>query len=276
MPLRTELPAATRYLLPGVLAGIAAFVFSHLLIAPLIDHAVEYEGEREHAETELLGGAHEHGHELFSRAVQGNFGAAVGIAAFSIVMGVLFAITYTVVRAVLVRRGLRADPTGLALLVAASMFVAIALMPGLKYPANPPGVGLHDTAAARSSAFLAITLISVVSASVALAAGLAWSRRWGGGPASILAVSGYLTVVLTAMVLLPSFREVPGPLAGPNGLVLDGFPAEVLAEFRLYSLTTQALLWLAIGATFGWLVAQRKAAADRRLAADLEPAASPS
>ncbi len=46
--------------------------------------------------------------------------------------------------------------------------------------------------------------------------------------------------MLCAMVLLPSFHEVPGPLSGPDGLVLDGFPAEVLAEFRLYSLVNQA------------------------------------
>jgi Probable cobalt transporter subunit (CbtA) len=52
---------------------------------------------------------------------------------------------------------------------------------------------------------------------------------------------------------IPSFHEVRGPLAGRDGLVLDGFPAEVLAEFRLYSLMAQALMWLAIGATFGCL-----------------------
>lgn len=267
MPLRTEVPAATRYLLPGMVAGIACFAFSRLVIAPLIDRAVEYEAEREHAESHVLGGGHEHGHELFSRAVQENFGAAVGITGFSIVMGVLFAITYTVVRAVLARRALGPDPTGLALLIAAGMFVAIALMPGLKYPANPPGVGLDDTTAARSSAFVTITAISVVTASVALATGLALSRRWGGWPASFLAVGGYLAVVLSGMVLLPSFHEAPGPLAGPDGIVLDGFPAELLAEFRLYSLTAQALMWLAIGATFGCLVTQRKATADRSRAA---------
>jgi putative cobalt transporter subunit CbtA len=56
-------------------------------------------------------------------------------------------------------------------------------------------------------------------------------------------------VILIAMGLLPSFHEVPGPLTGPDGLVLDGFPAEVLAEFRVYSVTNQALMWLVIGAT---------------------------
>jgi predicted cobalt transporter CbtA len=235
-------------------------VFSHLLIEPLIDRAVGYEAEREHAEAQLLGGSHERGQELFSRAVQENIGAAIGITAFSIAMGVLFAVTYCVVRAVLARRGRRADPIGLALLVAAGMFVAIALMPGLKYPANPPGVGLHDTVAARSSAFLTITVISVVSASVALAAGLAWSRRWGGWPASLLALGGYLAVMLGAIVLLPNFHEVPGPVTGRDGLVLDGFPAEVLAEFRLYSLINQAVMWLLIGATFGYLAARHIAA----------------
>ncbi|HET6732573.1 CbtA family protein [Mycobacterium sp.] len=264
MPLRTELPAATRYLLPGIVAGIACFVFSRLMIAPLIDRAVEYEAEREHAESQLLGGGHEHGQELFSRAVQENFGAAVGVTGFSIVMGVLFAIIYTVVRAALAQRGLRPDSTGLAMLVAAGMFVAIALMPGLKYPANPPGVGLDDTTAARSSAFVTITVISVVAACVALATALALSRRWGGWPASFLAVGGYLFVVLGAMVLLPSFHEAPGPLAGPGGIVLGGFPAELLAEFRLHSLTAQAVMWLAIGTTFGCLVAS-----DRRLSREL-------
>jgi hypothetical protein len=244
--------------MPGVVAGIVGFAFSRLLIAPLTDRAVQYEAEREHAETQLLGGDH----ELFSRVVQENFGAAVGITGFGIAMGVLFAVAFAVVRAVLARRGFSADPTGLALLVAAGMFVAVALMPALKYPANPPGVGLHDTAAARSSAFLAITVISVVSASVALASAMILSRRWGGWPAALVAVGGYLAVTLGAMALLPGFHEVPGPLAGRDGLVLDGFPAEVLAEFRLYSLMAQALMWLIIGAVFGCVVAQRKTSAD--------------
>jgi hypothetical protein len=276
VPLTSESRSAVGYLVPGAVAGVVAYALSRVMIEPLIGAAVDYEGAREHAEAQLAGGDHDHGHELFTRAVQENVGAAVGVIAFGIAMGVLFAVAHTVIRGVLERRGFRPDPTGLALLLAAGMFVAIVLAPGLKYPANPPTVGLPDTIGVRSSAFLTMTAISVVAAGAALAAGLAWSRRWGSWRATAVAVGGYAVVILIAMVLLPSFHEVPGPLAGPDGLVLGGFPAEVLADFRLYSLTTQALLWLAIGATFGWLVAQRKAAVDRRRAADLEPAASPS
>lgn len=255
MPLRAELPSVVGYLVPGAVAGAAAFVFSRLMIAPLIGAAVDYESARGHAESHLVGGDHDHGHDLFTRSVQENFGAAVGIVGFGIVMGVLFAVAYAAMRAVLGLRGLGPDPTGLAVLLSAGMFLVIALMPSLKYPANPPGVGLEDTVQARSTAFLLITAISVVSAVAAVAAGLAWSRRWGIWPASALAVVGYFVVMLCAMVLLPSFHEVPGPLAGPDGLVLDGFPAEVLAEFRLYSLMNQAVMWLFIGATWACLTA---------------------
>jgi hypothetical protein len=57
------------------------------------------------------------------------------------------------------------------------------------------------------------------------------------------------------MAVLPSFHEVPGPLSGPDGLVLDGFPAEVLAEFRAYSLVNHALMWMVIAVTWAGLEA---------------------
>jgi Probable cobalt transporter subunit (CbtA) len=256
MSLTRELPPAVRYLVPGAVAGIVAFAFSRAMIEPLIGAAVDYEGAREHAEAQLAGGEHVHGHELFTRAVQENVGAAVGVVVFGIVMGALFAVAYTVIRAALERRGFLPDLTGLALLLSAGMFVAVVLMPSLKYPANPPTVGLEETVGVRSSSFLTMTVISVVGACVAVAVGLAWSRRWGTWRATALAVGGYAAVMVCAMVLLPSFHEVPGPLSGADGLVLSGFPAEVLAEFRLYSTVNQAVMWLIIGATWACLARQ--------------------
>jgi hypothetical protein len=253
MPLIREIPSAVRYLVPGAVAGIVSFVFSRWMIEPLIGAAVDYEGERAHAESQLAGGVHEHGHELFARAVQQNVGAAVGVVVFGVVMGVLFAVACAVIRGALERRGVTPDPTGLAMLLAAGMFVAIVLMPSLKYPANPPTVGLEDTVGARSSSFLALTVISIVVACLAVAAGVASSRRWGTWQAAAVAVGGYVAVMLCATLLLPSFHEVPGPLTGPDGLVLAGFPAEVLAEFRLYSLVNHALMWLVIGVSWACL-----------------------
>ncbi|EHB56403.1 hypothetical protein MycrhDRAFT_3597 [Mycolicibacterium rhodesiae JS60] len=272
MPLNAELPAAVRYLVPGVMGGVVSFVFSRMMIEPLISAAVDYEGEREHAEAQLTAGGHEHGHEhgheLFTRSVQENVGAAVGVIALAVAMGVLFVVAYTVIRTMLQRRGAAPDPTGLALLLSAGMFVAINLVPGLKYPANPPTVGLEETIGARSSAFLTITVISVVGACIAVAAGISWFRRWGSWRAAAAAVGGYLAVVLLAFVVLPSFHEVPGPLTGPDGVLVEGFPAQVLADFRVYSLLNQALMWGTIGATAAGLsaVAVRRATSSPALA----------
>lgn len=251
------LSAAVRYLVPGAVAGIVSFAFSRVMIEPLIGAAVDYERARQHPGAELGGGEHEH--ELFTRAVQENVGAAVGVVVFGIVMGVLFAVAYATLRTVLDRRGFAPDPAGLALLLSAGMFVAIVLMPSLKYPANPPAVRLDDTVAERSSSLLTIAVISVVAACVALAAALAWSRRWGIWPAGALAVGGYAAVMLCAMAVMPGFDEVPGLLTGPDGLVVDGFPAEVLADFRLYSLVNQALMWSITGVTSAWLAALSRA-----------------
>lgn len=255
MPLTADMPATLRYLLPGVVGGVVCFAFSRIMIEPLIGAAVDYEGAREHAEAHLTGGGHEHGHELFSRSVQENVGAAVGVIAFAVTMGVLFAVASTLIRTVLERRGGTPDPVGMALVLSAGMFAAAALVPGLKYPPNPPTVGLDETIGARSSAFLAITVVSVVSAGIAVAAGVAWSRRWGSWPATAAAVGGYLAVVLVAAAMLPSFGEVPGPLTGPDGMVIGGFPAQLLADFRIYSYLNQAMMWLTIGATSALLSA---------------------
>jgi hypothetical protein len=247
------LPAFVRYLVPGAVAGLVCFGFSRVTIEPLIGTAVDYEGSREHAEAQLTGGDHDHAHELFSRSVQENIGAAVGVIAFAVAMGVLFAIAYTVIRNAFERRGATTDPTSLALLLAAGMFTAINLVPGLKYPANPPTVGLEETIGARSSAFLTITVISVVAACAAVAAGTVWARRWGSWRATALVIGGYVAVMLIACAVLPGFHEVPGPIDGPDGILLDGFPAQVLAEFRVNSILNQALMWTTIGATWAWL-----------------------
>jgi hypothetical protein len=261
MPLTVEMPSAVRYLVPGAIAGVVSFAFSRLMIEPLIGAAVDYEGAREHAEAQLAGADHDHGHELFTRAVQENVGAAVGIVVFGVVMGVLYAVAHRVLSAALERRGRAPDPTGVAVGLAAVMFVAIAFVPGLKYPANPPTVGLDDTVAERSSTFLTMTVVSVVAACLAVAAALAWSRRWGMWRACGLATVGYAVAMLGAMAVLPGFHEVPGPVTGPDGILLDGFPAEVLADFRLYSVLNQALMWAVIGVMWASLAAwsRRKA-----------------
>jgi hypothetical protein len=62
--------------------------------------------------------------------------------------------------------------------------------------------------------------------------------------------------------------ETPLPLRDGTGrIVFEGFPADVLATFRLYSVGAQLILWTAIGLVFAPI-------ADRVLSGD-RPAAAP-
>ncbi|OKH76945.1 hypothetical protein EB72_20220 [Mycobacterium sp. SWH-M1] len=218
----------------GFAAGIVSFAFARWQLAPLITAAVDYEEQRSH-DAEALGGAHAHEHEVFSRAVQENVGSAVGTVAFGVIMGALFAVALAMVLASL--RGRHASLSLVAASTAAAGFVSVAVVPFLAYPANPPGVGLSETAGDRTTAYLLMVAASLATAAAAVIVGLRLAQRIGGASAAAASLAGYLTVVTAVALALPAFREVP-----------PEFPAELLADFRLSSLVGQALMWATLGA----------------------------
>jgi hypothetical protein len=64
----------------------------------------------------------------------------------------------------------------------------------------------------------------------------------GGWNATLSAAVGYLVVVSVAPLLLPAVDEVP-----------EGFPADLLWQFRIVSLGIQLIMWTSIGLLFGGL-----------------------
>ena len=234
----------------GLVAGLASFAYARLEVSPLIDQAIDYEEDRSHAEAALTG-EHGHGHEVFTRALQENVGAGVGTLVFGLVMGALFAVAFSVLMAVLRRRAMPVDARAAAALLAVAAFVSTTVIPSLAYPPNPPGVGVEDTIGDRTTAYLVIVVVSVVLAATAASAALHLTPRLGGWQSGIAATAGYLAATAAAAALMPSFHEVPGPMAGLDGeTVFPGFPAEVLSDFRIDSLLTQAILWSVIAAGF--------------------------
>ncbi|TRW77265.1 CbtA family protein [Mycolicibacterium sp. 018/SC-01/001] len=238
----------------GFAAGLATFVFARWQLAPSIAEAVAYEEERSHAEAALTG-AHGHEHEVFSRAVQENIGSAVGTVTFGVIMGALFAVALTLVMAAVARHRRQVNPAGVAAATAAAAFACVAVVPFLAYPANPPGVGLTETAADRTVTYLIVLAASVAAASAALAAGLRLTPRFGAAGATAASIGGYIAVMTAIVLVLPAFHEVPGPLLDNAGAVaFPGFPADLLADFRLSSLLGQALLWTTMGAVIAVLL----------------------
>src|SRR6185436_525177 len=130
-----------RGILAGAVGGVLAVLFARILAEPQIQAAIDYESGRDEAQEALDKAAglavSEHGHDIFSRAIQANLGIGVGMIALGIALGALFAVAY----AICLGRVGGVRPRQLALLVAAGAFVAVYLVPFLKYPANPPAVG---------------------------------------------------------------------------------------------------------------------------------------
>jgi hypothetical protein len=107
-------------------------------------------------------------------------------------------------------------------------------------------------------------LSSVLFLALAVWLGQRLKPRFGSWNASLLAAAAFLVAIGVAMALLPSLGELAGnqqfgnlttetppPLTDKNGVIVyPGFPADVLFNFRLYSVAAQVVLWSAIGLLF--------------------------
>lgn len=237
-----------RGLLAGAVGAVLAFVFARLCAEPVIGRAIAFEDGR--ADAENAHGVHEHGAELFSRGVQSSAGLGFGVLIFGVAMGALFSVLFCVIAAR--ARGVGAQ--ALSLLLAAAAFVAVCLVPFVKYPPNPPAVGQADSIGARTGWYLAMVLASVALAIAAVWVARGLTARFGAWNGRLLAAGAYVAAVALVTVLLPDVDETPGPLRDASGAIsYPGFPADVLYEFRLLSLATQLVLWVTIGVVFASL-----------------------
>jgi hypothetical protein len=240
-----------RGLLAGAVGGMLAFLFARVFAEPQIQAAIDYEGGRDEAQEALEKVAGlavpEHGHDIFSRAIQANVGIGVGMIALGIALGALFAVAY----ALCLGRVGGVRPRQLALLVAAGAFLALYLVPFLKYPANPPAVGQEDTIGQRGSLYLIMVGCSVAFGVCAVWLGQRLRTRFGAWNATLLAGGAFVVAIGLIMALLPGINEVPRALTDPSGtIVFPGFPADTLASFRLYSVAAQVIFWATVALVF--------------------------
>jgi predicted cobalt transporter CbtA len=230
-----------RGLLLGLLAGLVAGGFAFAFGEPHVDSAIALEEAA--AAHEEPAAAHSHDEDaLVSRPGQ-KAGLFLATGLYGLAVGGVFALVYAGLRG---RVGPR-DGGALALVAAGMAFVAVILLPFLKYPANPPAVGDPETITGRTVLYLVMILVGLAATAIAVAT----ARRVTAGPWQRYgaAVAAFLVPVIAALALLPTVNEVP-----------DGFPAALLWEFRIASLGTQFVFWAVFGVLFGWAAARRPAA----------------
>jgi predicted cobalt transporter CbtA len=221
-----------RGMLVGVLAGFLACGFSMAFGEPLVDRAIAFE---EHL-AQQRGEAPEP--ELVSRGVQSTLGLLTGVVVYGAGLGGLFALVFACAYGRV--GGLR--PRTVAALVAGAAWVAVYLVPSLKYPANPPSVGAPETIGYRTGLYFFMVVLSVATMAFAVVLGRRLVPRLGDWNAALVAGATFIAMIAIIQALLPTIDEVP-----------TAFPAVLLWQFRLASLGAQMVLWGAIGLLFGAL-----------------------
>ncbi|MFC6088895.1 CbtA family protein [Saccharothrix lopnurensis] len=223
----------------GLLAGLVGLVVVEVPIRAAL--AVE-----EARPVEPGAGGHEHG-ELVGRGVQ-VFGGVLAAVIVGVAVGALFATAYAGSRRWFPDR----SPFSRAVWLGAAAFGAAALLPAVKYPANPPAVGDPETVGYRTVLYLAL-----IASGLLVAFGASWlASRLGHWSPPLRTTAVALAVVAAVVLVLLLFPAAPDAIP-------EDMPSGVLWDFRLASLAETATLWLGLGVVFGLLVDPAVRRADR-------------
>ncbi len=238
-----------RGMLVGLVAALFAFGFARAFGEPSVDRAISFESathEKEMAEAAKAGHPMADDYpDIFSRPTQAGVGLFTAVAVVGTAIGGLFSLLF----AFCYGRVSGLSPKVFAAVLGLICFVAVYLVPDLKYPANPPSIGEPSTIGIRTGLYFSMIAISIIAVVVAFSLRRLLVERLGTWNATLVASAAFVALIAVAYLALPVVNEVP-----------DGFPAQVLWKFRLASLGIQLILWCGMSLLFGTLTERALAA----------------
>ncbi len=231
-----------RGMLVGLVVALLAFGFARVFGEPNVDRAIAFEGvTHEKQAVEAAKAGHpmkDDDPDIFSRSTQAGIGLFTAVVVVGTAVGGLFSLLF----AFCYGRVSHLSPKVLAALLGITCFVTVYLVPDLKYPANPPSIGEPLTIGIRTGLYFSMIAISILATVAAFSLRRALVDRFGSWNATLCGAAAFVALIAVAQFALPVVDEVP-----------DGFPAQVLWNFRVASLGIQLILWGGIGLLFGTL-----------------------
>jgi predicted cobalt transporter CbtA len=221
-----------RGMLAGIVAGLLVFALARWTGEPQVERAIAFEANLDQAKGEAPEP------ELVSREMQSHLGLLTATVLDGTAMGGIFALVFAFAYGRLPIR----NPRTLSMLLAGLGFLTLAVVPALKYPANPPSVGNPATIGVRTAAFFLLIAFSVAAMVLSVQLERRLNSRLGTWNALLIAAAFFVGVMCTVCHFLPDFNEVPAT-----------FPATLMWKFRVAALELQLLLWAVLGFLFGWL-----------------------
>lgn len=233
-----------RGMLVGFLAGLLVFGFGRLAGEPPVDRAIGFEAAMDAAKAKAdeAHGIHAMEEpELVSRGTQSGLGLLTGVVVYSTAFGGLFALVFAFASGRVGGLG----PRALSALLGVTGFIAVYVVPTLKYPANPPSVGEAGTIGQRTALYFIMMALSIAAMIAAVILRKRLAPRHGLWSAALISAGAYIVLMAFVQFVLPAVNEVP-----------EDFPAVVLWQFRIASFGMQLVMWTTIALAFGALTEQ--------------------
>ncbi len=221
-------------LLAGIVAALIVAAFHFVITEPVIEQAIAIE--------ELSDPGHSMEPAPVSREVQ-RVGLFVGFVLYGLTWALFYSVAFQLTRGRFNSSSLRKH----SYVLAAAACWGVALLPFLKYPANPPGVGEPESIAFRQTAYVGMLALSVAGVIVAAIVGRLVAQRTRNALAPWLA--GIAVLAVYSGIIFALMPGNPDPIKIPVWMV-DGF--------RVRSAAGLVLFWILMGGAFAFF-AQRSA-----------------
>jgi predicted cobalt transporter CbtA len=213
----------------GAIAGALLGLINQSIVEPFIDKAIGIETQRQVNAGKIIDTIQQSQYRTWQK--EGEIVAAI-------IMGVSLASLFGVVFAYTRSSLPSSDNEKKAVILAGLMFVALFLVPALKYPANPPAVGNPATIYYRESLFIGFIAVSGFST---LGLALLY-RKLGSNQSKMRRISIpliYVAIIVGAYVIFPP---------NPDKITI---PMDLIVSFRIASIFTIGVFWGLVGIIFG-------------------------
>jgi Probable cobalt transporter subunit (CbtA) len=214
-------------LLSGVIAGVILAGVSYFVAEPFIDQAIGIEVDNSIASGEVVDFD-----ELSSYRVWQKEGTFAAGAFLGVTYGAILGIIYVISRKYLPSSSDRKK----ALILAAIMCLSLYIVPFIKYPANPPGVGDPETIGLRDSLY---TSYQLASGLIALGVSILMYKLQRISYIKYVIPVFYLGLVASIYTIFP---------ANPDEITA---PMDLVNAFRAVTFGTMVMFYLVLGTIFG-------------------------
>ena len=220
-------------LLSGAIAGTLLGLINQVVVEPYIDKAIGIQTQRAIDAGQAIDPMQQSNYRMWQKG-----GEIVAATIYGISLSALFGVVFAYSRNSKLLP--RSNNKVKVLVLAGIMFIVLFLVPSLKYPANPPGVGDPKTIYLREGLYMGFILSSGFTA-----LGLAFVYRKFENNNALWSKKKLMLPLIYAIVMVIAYVSFP---QNPDKVTI---PMDLLTSFRIAATFTIGIFWGLMGIILG-------------------------